>query len=104
MQQIPPFYVGQEVEAIVDHPDGVFVKGDRFLINTVGVFCCGFVVTVGIPHDGSYNRSQCWICKRSRSKIGNEWMFSHTRFRAITPAFSEISFSEVMEEVLVSEN
>lgn len=31
-KNIPPFYVGQEVEAVRDHHNGYYLKGDRVII------------------------------------------------------------------------
>lgn len=100
--QIPPFYVGQEVEAIVSHPHGAFTKGQRFIVKQIIKNCCGHSIDVGIKNSniGVY----CFTCKKVILDISEYWFFDSNRFRALTPEYEAISFSKVLEENLACQN
>lgn len=106
MISLPPFYIGQEIEAIENHPSGhLFKKGDRFTVIGIekGLCKCSNEWNVQIGLTGKNGGTRCVVCKTSISNSGLLWFLS-TRFRAITPKFQEISFSKVIEKELMSAN
>lgn len=104
-EQFQPFYVGQEVEAIKDHSQGAFKKGDRFIVDEVlkSTCKCGcWCVKVGVGSLGM-KTGECTKCGYNKIHIDiNNVPFRHDRFRAITPAFQSITFEKVIEENPVS--
>lgn len=108
MEQMMPFYVGQEVEAVRSHSEGAFKKGDRFVVQSVTNYCrCGWLVAIGIQ-DPSFEgiEGYVYICSGCGAKdnyIPNQWKFKHTNFRAITPAYEAVTFEKI-EEPLPSLN
>ena len=99
--QIPPFYVGQEVEAIRNHSQGCFKKGDRFIVSGYRYACCTMVITIGIKKSRPLN--QC-VCGAISHSVSDEWEFAYYNFRALNPQFEAISFTKVLETELVSNN
>lgn len=100
---LPPFYVGQKVVAITNHPTDAFSIGDEFTVTGVYSSCCGFCITIGIESNpyGQY----CIHCKRMVMKI-EENLYDSTRFRPLESAplplmtFSQIKEKE-KEEILI---
>lgn len=94
-KDFPPFYVGERVEAIEDHNQGAFKKGDHFIITSIYKGCCNYKVTVGIKSTST--NSRCSIC-RAKTKQESEWIFHARRFRSLEDKFIQISYSEVLEK------
>jgi len=94
---IPPFYVGQEVEAVRGHR---FYKiGDKFKVTSVfkRKCGCGYDITIGITFPTSFD-SVCWFCRDEESFQSNsEIPFGTRDFRAIAPKFESITLSEILE-------
>lgn len=104
MEQIMPFYVGQEVEAIKNHSNLMFKKGDKFVVTgVVKSPCCNvFKITIGVIGTGFMN---CLICNtRYGPTRSRECEFDYKAFRAITSQFQSITYSEVLETELSSVN
>lgn len=97
-KQFAPFAVGQEVECINDdykfYP--LLSNGRKYTVTGVYKSCCNWQVTVGI--DSPTRGFRCITCGQVTSMIG-EHRFVSSRFRAITPAFKEITFAEMKEPV-----
>lgn len=98
--QIPPFYVGQEVVANCDHSDGHFTKGEEFNVTSIEKTCCGWNITVGIIHKGSY-RSECFICGSIDPVIRTgEIRYNSSRFSPKITIGEFISMREVADKCL----
>lgn len=92
---IPPFYVGEEVEAIETHSQGAFNKGDKFTITSISEGCCEWNVTIGISNNTMYSR--CPECGAHSIQKG-EWIFKASRFRSLQTNFQQITYKAVLEE------
>lgn len=94
---IPPFYVGQEVVAVRNQPDGDFKKGDTFKVTSCFFGCCSWEVTVGI-YDTNFE-SICNICSGGISFYGkHEAPYHASAFAPITSTFQPITLEKVLEE------
>lgn len=106
MEQFKPFYVGQEVEAVRDHSQMAYKKGQRFTIKAIRIECkCGWMVDIGIS-DPCYKggpSGKCRTCGVS-SQWSGEWLFHSCNFRAITPAMQAVTFEKITEQHPVSVN
>jgi hypothetical protein len=102
MENIAPFYVGQEVVAVRDHYN-YFKKGQEFIVTGLRRCCkCNpWIISIGIPSIMPENG-----CRECNFRFPSECeiFFSASRFRAKTPAFEAITYSKVMEQETVSVN
>lgn len=99
--KIPPFFIGQEVVAIIDHSQGIFKKGDSFIVYGLNEGCCGYTVDIGIKRASEYTR--CGICNNRYLYSGLNRVFHHSSFSP-KQKFKAISYTKIMEEELVCEN
>jgi hypothetical protein len=99
--ELPPFYVGQEVVSLVNRPDVGVSKGAEFKVLGIEKGCCYWKVNVGIALPDSFNSTCCKKCgKIKRSKV---WWASQYSL-APKDQFKAITFTKVMETELVSQN
>ncbi len=100
---LPPFWVGQKVVAIKNHSQGVFKKGDEFIVKAVKINhcnCCKFVIHIGIPN-AQRGFLYCKRCLATYTKNWNEWWFNPALFApALQSKFPLMSFSQIQETVL----
>ncbi len=91
------FYVGQEVVAIKDHPEGRFKKGQEFKIQGIRQSCCTIQVNIGIKYDfKNYNGySICSKCMSQTKSDGYSW-YNQMSF-APKQHLSNTTYNEVME-------
>lgn len=103
-QEFAPFYVGQEVEAVVDSVHGFFKKGDRLIVHELkkGCRCGGWIVSWGQFYQNV--TLHCDTCKWEDSKKSNFLFLKHSLFRAITPAMQAVAFEKITEQHPVSVN
>lgn len=100
-----PFYVGQEVVAVIDHGMGKFKKGDKVKVTSIFMGCCAWEVTVGI-FDSNFS-SLCTKCGKKTSFLSKqEAPFFASSFAPVTSTFQTIEYTEVLEKErpLVSSN
>lgn len=101
---IPPFYVGQEIIAIVNCPRGAFKKGDEFTITSIvksQCKCPGWDITVGLLEPSSPPGWQCSDCMQiGRNKFRNEQTFSSSDFRPKIVIAEFISMKQLAEQQL----
>jgi len=84
------FYVGQEVVAIRDHSQGIFKKGQEFVIRGIKKGCCGIDLDIGMNE--SVYISVC-DCGRETIEHGCLW-FNSNRFSP-KQQLSETTYNEV---------
>lgn len=94
-KNIPPFYVGQEVECIKSHLWGFISKGQKFVVTGVYKFCCCWQVTVGV--DTGWMDSTCNKCNHVSNHKNNEFPFAASLFSPIITNFESISLNKVLE-------
>lgn len=93
------FSPGQEIVAIRNHPNGVFKKGEIFMIRDVqpGVCKChDFLIDIGYPFTG--NTIQC-VCGIYHNVIYSSWWFSNRHFALIDSIEGEAVLEEFGELV-----
>jgi len=98
-EQIPPFYVGQEVEAIKDHSGGKFKKGQRFIVEEISQCRSSFAIKIGIYAE----KGHVWECRQCGKQM-ESMHYIASCFRALTPEYEAISFSKILEEPLACLN
>lgn len=108
MSNIPPFYIGQKIEAIINHTDGDFKKGDRFIVKSlVKKPCCGrWTVDVGTPYDYiNYSGYNCCGDCGGRYLAECNFYYHPKLFRPVQEQkFPLIEYKKVLEEVPVGAN
>jgi hypothetical protein len=98
--ELPPFYVGQEVVCVSGHFDerANLIEGNTYTIKAIRK-CCNWLIDVGIRHeDVAYVR-----CKCGNTIHAPNWFLYASRF-APKDQFKAITFTKVMETELVSQN
>lgn len=106
-QQFAPFYVGQEVECVLQ--DEYLVVGQLYTITNVSKCickCAGWEVEVGIlwPKKGVYG-VYCDSCKTVLKISFPKFIgFDHRKFRAITLTMQAVTFEQITEQHPVSVN
>lgn len=102
LNNLPPFYVGQKVVAVLNHSQGAFTSGQEFVIESVEKYCCKWLVTVGIKSPAIL--FNC-TCGKTYSKNTGLHEFCSTAFKAIDEQnFQAITFEKVLETELVCVN
>lgn len=97
------FYIGQDIVAIHNHPDGDFKEGDLFVIKDMTIECsCGLCINIGIIDYrmvGNVGKlSRCTICK-SISIIKSEYVyFLSSWFKPLDTLVNISELTEVLNE------
>lgn len=53
------FYIGQKIVAIKDHSQGIFKKGDEFVVLGSKNICCGTIINIGITTEYYHMLCDC---------------------------------------------
>lgn len=100
--KFPKFYVGQKIIAIRDHSQGVFKKGDKFIVKGLGKECCHNIVDIGVNTQKPKFRCSCG---NTGIKTHNKSMFAEECFKPLQEqCYPLISYSKVLEDELVNAN
>ncbi len=96
--ELPPFFVGQRVVAIKNHPApwNMFTKGVEYSVTSIfrsPCKCSHWYVTIGVSNP--YGGSICRICKTTTLYRG-EMRFNSSYFAPIEDSFEEISFEQAI--------
>lgn len=98
-ENIPPFYVGQRVVAVMNSPRGFFKKGQEFVVQGIHFFkCChqDWVISIGI--DGIDRYCACACGTRFVFPGSNVFMWHVTSlFAPIESQFQSITLEKVLE-------
>lgn len=86
------FYVGQEVVAIKDHSQGVYKKGDEFVIQGIKKTCCNCCLDIGMSYFGDMT---CTKCGNDYDAFGVTW-FNQSSFSP-KQQLSETTYNDVQE-------
>lgn len=102
---IPPFYVGQKVEAITvpNNPNcrkTKLIKGDHYTVIQVRKGCCQWEIEIG--HSNESLGLVCSVC--GDVGLSKQCWYMASRFRPITESFQTVSFSKVAEEAMCGVN
>ena len=93
------YRTGDDIVAIKDHSQGVFLKGDVFTALTMKRGSCGCIILVdiGLKSDRPYTR--CPVCEMNDEKTDNIWWVDARAFRKLLSRSEEADLAEVLEEV-----
>ena len=94
---------GDDIVAIKDHSQGVFLKGDVFTALTMKRGSCGCIILVdiGLKSDRPYTR--CPVCEMNDEKTDDVWWFDARLFRRLLTRSQEEDLANVLAEVLNEE-
>ena len=93
------YRTGDDIVAIKDHSQGVFLKGDVFTASTMKRGGCGCIILVdiGLKSDRPYTR--CPVCEMNDEKTDNIWWVDARAFRKLLSRSEEADLAEVLEQV-----
>lgn len=92
-EQIAPFYVGQEVEAVENHTKGCFNKGQRFIVTSIKNGCSHYPWIIGIDFNFPFYETHCPFCFHRPDGV----YFGSKLFRAITPEYEKMTYKQAIE-------
>lgn len=101
MINIGPFYIGQEIVAIKDHSQGVFKKGDEFIVKGMKSSTCNCerrLINIGIQNTSLH--TQCRHCGVISIHIDRFWWFNINIFAPKIEFSKFVSMKQVTEEAL----
>jgi hypothetical protein len=102
--ELPPFYVGQEVVCIKDHSKGTVKKGQCYTILSIEKGCCTWIVDVGVPNIDKSPNCLCTYCGTRLMGVNKYTLKTSSDLFAPKDQFKAITFTKVMETELVSQN
>lgn len=97
------WYIGQEIVAVRDHPQGVFKEGDTFVIKGLRgspCKCHSIDIDVGIKSSGGH--SLCGVCGYRGGKNGLYWWFSEQNFAPLDTICDISELMDVLERPIFS--
>lgn len=104
--EIPPFYVGQEVVATKTHGQGIFKRGDDFVVLGIKKSGCGcghWVVDIGVPAvvnaDGE-GLLHCHYCRNLWVDGDGVWWLNSNAFAPKVEWGEFIPMREVVESAI----
>lgn len=87
------FYIGQKVVAIVDHSQGVFKKGDEFVVLEIAKICTEWCIKI---HDSNF--PNLTFCKHNSPFLTKGTFFVQKCFAPVQESgVSEMTFEDVMD-------
>jgi hypothetical protein len=102
--EYPPFYVGQQIIAIIGHSNGNYKKGDRFIVKDIKKNkCCGtWLIEININTKDKYKTIRCNICNNVRV---NDDYYRAASFAPVEQLkYPLIKLTRVLENEPVSSN
>lgn len=97
------YRAGDDIVAIKDHSQGVFLKGDVFTAMAMQRNSCGciFLVDIGLKSDRPF--TMCPVCGMRDEKTDNIWWVDARSFRRLLSRSEEADLANVLEEVFSEE-
>ena len=97
------YRTGDDIVAIKDHSQGVFLKGDVFTAMALQRNSCGciLVVDIGLKSDRPFTK--CPVCDMNDEKTDNIWWVDARAFRKLLTKSEEDDLADVLAEVLSKE-
>lgn len=90
------WYIGQDIVAVIDQPQGDFKIGDTFVIHGISYFPCNcrdVVLDIGIRRNG---QQRCLACGQSEIDTNTIMWYSENRF---APLDTLADISELTEHL-----
>lgn len=97
------YRAGDDIVAIKDHSQGVFLKGDVFTALTMKRGSCGCIILVDIGLKSDRPFTMCPICETKEEKTDNIWWVDARSFRKLLSRSEEADLAEVLEQVFSEE-
>ena len=97
------YRAGDDIVAIKDHSQGVFLKGDVFTALTMKRGSCGCIILVDIGLKSDRPFTMCPICETKEKKTDNIWWVDARSFRKLLSRSEEADLAEVLEQVFSEE-
>lgn len=97
------WYIGQRIVAVVNHSQGVFKKGDEFVLRNISnglCPCAGLLLDIGVTEYRGFDR--CAFCGIRRAAKDAAWWFSEKCFAPIQSRpeeLSETTYEDIMTEI-----
>jgi hypothetical protein len=97
------YRTGDDIIAIKDHSQGVFLKGDVFTAIALQRNSCGciFVVDIGLKSDRPFTK--CPVCDMNDEKTDNVWWVDARAFRKLLTRSEEEDLADVLAGVFAEE-
>lgn len=97
------YRTGDDIVAIRDHSQGVFLKDDVFTAIALQRNSCGciFVVDIGLKSDRPFTR--CPVCEMNDEKTDNVWWVDARMFRRLLTRSQEEDLASALAEVVSEE-
>jgi hypothetical protein len=97
------YRTGDDIVAIKDHSQGVFLKGDVFTAMAIQRNSCGciLVVDIGLKSDRPFTK--CPACDMNDEKTDNIWWVDARAFRKLLTKAEEEDLADVLAEVFAEE-
>ena len=97
------YRTGDDIVAIRDHSQGVFLKGDVFTAIALQRNSCGciFVVDIGLKSDRPFTK--CPVCDMNDEKTDNIRWVDDRAFRKLLTRSEEEDLADVLAEVFAEE-
>lgn len=102
-QMIIDYRAGDDIVAIKDHSQGVFLKGDVFTALTMKRSGCGCIILVDIGLKSDRPFTMCPVCEMKDEKTDSIWWVDARSFRRLLTRSEETDLAEVLSEVLSEE-
>ena len=97
------YRTGDDIVAIKDHSQGVFLKGDVFTAMAMKRNGCGCIVLVDIGLKSDRPFTKCPVCDMNDEKTDPIWWVDARSFRKLLTKSQEADLAEVLSEVLSKE-
>jgi hypothetical protein len=97
------YRTGDDIVAIKDHSQGVFLKGDVFTAIAMQRNSCGCIILVDIGLKSDRPFTKCPACDMNDEKTDNVWWVDARAFRKLLTKAEETDLADVLAEVFAEE-
>jgi hypothetical protein len=97
------YRTGDDIIAIKDHSQGVFLKGDVFTAIAMQRNSCGCIILVDIGLKSDRPFTKCPACDMNDEKTDNVWWVDARAFRKLLTKAEEADLADVLAEVFAEE-
>jgi hypothetical protein len=97
------YRTGDDIVAIKDHSQGVFIKGDVFTALTMKRSSCGCIILVDIGLKSDRPFTMCPVCEMKDEKTDAIWWVDARSFRKLLTRSQEEDLADVLAEVFSEE-
>lgn len=102
-QMIIDYRTGDDIVAVRDHSQGVFLKGDVFTAMAMQRNGCGCIILVDIGLKSDRPFTKCPVCDMNDEKTDTIWWVDARMFKRLLTRSEEADLAEVLAEVMSEE-